>query len=340
PPRRARLLWPRATRRRLPWNPTMLIASLSVVIGLTALLWSADRFVAGASAIAARFGLSPILVGAVIVGFGTSSPELFIATLASVDGSPGIAVGNALGSNIANIGLILGVVALVAPVHAIWADIRRDAIALIGATGLVAIAVVDGHLGRLEGAALTVALLVYLGYAIRDASAESGNSEVEDTLPEHADGAGRRAWFQLFLGFSVLLVSSRLLVSGAEELARIAGLSELVIGLTIIAIGSSLPELAASLAAAARGRADMALGNVVGSNVFNSLAVLAIPAWIAPGPLEDAVAWRDLPLTVVLTASVLWLCARKSHRIHRAEGVLLLVVYCGYLGYLGWQAMA
>ncbi|MEM9603783.1 MAG: calcium/sodium antiporter [Pseudomonadota bacterium] len=317
----------------------MLIASLSVVIGLTALLWSADRFVAGASAIATRFGLSPILVGAVIVGFGTSSPELFIATLASVDGSPGIAVGNALGSNIANIGLILGVVALVAPVHAIWADIRRDAIALIGATGLVAIAVVDGHLARLEGLALTVALLAYLGYAIRDASAESGSSE-DDALPEHADGAGRRAWFQLFLGFSVLLVSSRLLVSGAEELARIAGLSELVIGLTIIAIGSSLPELAASLAAAARGRADMALGNVVGSNVFNSLAVLAIPALIAPGALEGAVAWRDLPLTVVLTATLLWLCARKSHRIHRLEGALLLLIYCGYLGYLGWQAMA
>ncbi|MEM6985298.1 MAG: calcium/sodium antiporter [Pseudomonadota bacterium] len=318
----------------------MLIALLSVVFGLTALLWSADRFVTGASAIASHFGLSPILVGAVIVGFGTSSPELFIATLASLDNSPGIAVGNALGSNIANIALILGVVAVTAPVHAIWQDIQRDAIALVGATILVAWTLIDGELTRIEGGMLSAALVAYLGYAIRDASRESAEANGDNAVGIEADSSGGRAWLQLFIGFGILLISSRLLVSGAEDLARLAGLSELLIGLTIIAIGSSLPELAASLAAAARGRADMALGNVVGSNVFNSLAVLAVPAWLAPSTLDPEVAWRDLPLSVVLTVALLWMCSRKSHRIHSVEGGMLLLVYFGYLGYLGWQAMS
>jgi len=136
------------------------------------------------------------------------------------------------------------------------------------------------------------------------------------------------------------LVSSRILVSGAEEIARIAGLSELIIGLTIIAIGSSLPELAASLTAARRGRADMALGNVVGSNVFNTLAVMSVPAWLAPGLIEPAALTRDLPLTIVLTVALIWMCSRKGHRIHRMEGALMLAVYIAYLGYLGWLAMA
>lgn len=322
----------------------MLTALLSVIVGLTVLLWSADRFVHGASSIATHFGLSPILVGAVIVGFGTSSPEIFIAILASLDGSPGIAVGNALGSNIANIGLILGFVALVAPVHAVWQDIKRDAIALGAATILIAATLISGYLSRLEGVILFTALLIYLGYAVRDANREARESasRASDEEAEQPDTAGdiKRAWASLLIGLVLLLISSRLLVSGAEELARIAGLSELVIGLTIIAIGSSLPELAASLAAAMRGRADMALGNVVGSNVFNSLAVLAIPALLAPGSLDPAVQWRDLPLTVVLTVVMLWMCSRPSHRIHRVEGGLLLLVYCVYIGYLGWHEMA
>lgn len=318
----------------------MLLASLSVLLGLAALLWSADRFVLGASSIAAQLGLSPVLVGAIIVGFGTSSPEIFIAILASLGDSPGMAVGNALGSNIANIGLILGVVAVATPVHAIWTDIRRDAIALLSATLLVALALYDNRLSRLEGGVLTIALLAYLAYAVRDAKQQSGAAADGSDESDAGVRSVQRAWLQLLIGFAVLLASSRLLVTGAEDLARLAGLSELVIGLTIIAIGSSLPELAASLAAAMRGRTDMALGNVVGSNVFNSLAVLAVPAWIAPSALDSAVAWRDLSMTVALTAAVLWMCARASHRIHRVEGALLLAVYFGYLAFLGWQAMS
>lgn len=314
----------------------MIIALLSVAAGLVALLWSADRFVDGASALATHFGLSPVLVGAVIVGFGTSSPELFIATLSSVDGSPGLAIGNALGSNIANIALILGTVALLAPVNAIWQDIKRDAIALSAATVLTAFLLFDGTLSRLDGLLLTAALVAYLSWAVVEARRQSGQASGATSLEDDT----RSATIKLITGFAVLLVSSRILVSGAEEIARIAGLSELVIGLTIIAIGSSLPELAASLTAARRGRADMALGNVVGSNVFNTLAVLSVPAWLAPGALEPEALTRDLPLTIVLTVALIWMCSRSGHRIHRFEGALLLAVYIAYLGYLAWRAMA
>ncbi len=314
----------------------MVIALLSVAAGLLALVWSADRFVEGAESLATHFNLSPVLVGAVIVGFGTSSPELFIATLASLDDSPGLAVGNALGSNIANIALILGTVALIAPVNAIWQDIKRDAVALSVATVLTAALLLSGNLSRLDGALLTLALALYLGWAIRDANRQSVAAEE----PAEETTSIRAALLKLATGLVVLLISSRILVSGAADIARIAGLSELVIGLTIIAIGSSLPELAASLAAAMRGRADMALGNVVGSNVFNTLAVLSIPAWIAPHALDPDVITRDLPLTVALTVVLIWFCRRAGRPVHRAEGAILLVVYVGYLSFLAWQAMA
>ncbi|RQW70645.1 calcium/sodium antiporter [Halomonas sp. YLB-10] len=313
----------------------MLLPSVVVALGLVGLLWSADRFVGAAAATAYRAGMSIMLVGMTIVSIGTSAPEIVVSVMASLDGAPDLATGNALGSNIANIALVLGVTALVVPIPVRFTIVRRELPLLLGATGLAGYALADGSLERLD-AALLIALLVFsLWWLFR---ADEAEQEMADDIPGMALG---KAIGWLVLTLAVMIVSSRALVWGATELARTFGVSELVIGLTVVAIGTSLPELAACVASALKRHHDLAIGNVIGSNLFNMLAVLPVPALLAPGATDPAAAGRDFPvmlgLTLLLAALLLW---QRRGRLGRWIGALLACTYALYLTWLGLSVAA
>tara|TARA_Y100001001_G_scaffold160555_1_gene183385 strand:- start:468 stop:1451 length:984 start_codon:yes stop_codon:yes gene_type:complete len=314
---------------------SMLLPSVVVALGLVGLLWSADRFVGAAAATAYRAGMSIMLVGMTIVSIGTSAPEIVVSVMASLDGAPDLATGNALGSNIANIALVLGVTALVVPIPVRFTIVRRELPLLLGATGLAGYALADGSLDRLD-AALLIALLVFsLWWLFR---ADEAEQEMADDIPGMALG---KAIGWLVLTLAVMIASSRALVWGATELARTFGVSELVIGLTVVAIGTSLPELAACVASALKRHHDLAIGNVIGSNLFNMLAVLPVPALLAPGVTDPAAAGRDFPvmlgLTLLLAALLLW---QRRGRLGRWIGALLACTYALYLTWLGLSVAA
>ncbi len=316
----------------------MLSATLAVISGLVLLLWSADRFVEGAASVARHFGMSALLIGMVVVGFGTSAPEMLVSALASLQGNPGIALGNAYGSNIANIALILGITALVAPIAVTSSVLRKELPILLAVTGFAAWQLMDGQITRIEGFVLLGLFGIVMGWSCwhgMRASEDAMSAEFEQELVARAMPLGR-AVFWLLVGLVVLIASSRLLVWGAVEIARGFGVSDLIIGLTVIAIGTSLPELASSLIAARKGEHDIALGNIVGSNLFNTLAVVGIAGSIHPMTIDPAVLYRDLPVMAALTVSlfVLGYGWRGRGRINRFEGGLLLAVYVGYTGYL------
>ena len=311
----------------------MLLPSLAVVAGLVLLLWSADRFVAGASAVAAHRGASPLFVGMVVVGFGTSAPELTVSALAAVEGAPTLALGNAWGSNIVNIGLILGLTALIAPLTVRSGVVSREIPMLLAVTALAVVLVLDRDAARWEALVLLATFGAFLAWSIR--AARTGGDALEGEAPELSWRAAL-AWTAV--GLVLLVASSRLLVWGAVRLAEGFGVSELVIGLTVVAVGTSLPELAASLAAIRRGGHDLALGNVIGSNMFNTLAVVGLATVIAPAELPAAVLWRDLPVMAALTAALLVVAVplrrRGEGRINRAEGALLLGAWVAYTAWL------
>ncbi|HSM27928.1 MAG TPA: calcium/sodium antiporter, partial [Thioalkalivibrio sp.] len=320
--------------------------SLAVIAGLAVLTWSADRFVLGAAGLARTLGVTPLLIGLTVVAFGTSAPEIIISVLASLQGSPGLAVGNAIGSNIANIGLVLGVAALIAPLTVASRVLRRELPVLLVVTLLGLLLLADGVLGVRDGLVLLAGLLLLTFWLVRQGMAQNGEinplaTEVEESLPPGLSLP--MALFWLLLGLALLLLSSRTLVWGAVEIAQALGVSELVIGLTIVAIGTSLPELAASVAAALKGENDLAIGNIVGSNLFNLLAVLAIPGILAPAAVENAVLFRDYPLMLGLTV-LLFIFAltrgREAGQIQRWQGAMLLGLFAGYLTLLGWSSVS
>ncbi|WP_148254642.1 calcium/sodium antiporter [Aidingimonas lacisalsi] len=307
----------------------MLLALFSMLAGLVALLWSADRFVGAAAATAHRAGMSPMLIGMTLVALGTSAPEIVVSVMASLDNSPGLAVGNALGSNIANIGLVLGITALVAPIPIRFSIVRRELPLLLGATGLAGYTLANEHLG-LSDALLLLALLTFsLWWLIQaDSLDEAGGGDIPDMTLNAA-----LLWTVASLG--ILVLGSRALVWGAIEIATRFGVSELVIGLTIVAIGTSLPELAACIASAMKNHHDIAIGNVIGSNLFNMLVVMPIPGLLAPGTTDAAAANRDFPvmlaLTLALGAILLW---QRHNSLGRLPGAALAVTYFVYLGVL------
>ena len=320
----------------------MILAIVAVVIGLAVLVWSADKFVDGAVGIAEYCGMSTLLIGMVIVGFGTSAPELTVSALSAGQGNPELALGNAYGSNIANIALILGATALISPILMQRSVIRGDLPILI-AVSLLSIALVwDGSVVRWNGVLLLVVFSLVMGYSIwrelRKAHAEATES-VEEESAEKASLGKSIMW--LVLGLALLVASSRALVWGAVEIARTLGVSDLLIGLTIVAIGTSLPELASSIAAARKGENDLALGNIIGSNLFNTLAVVGLAATISPmDEIEKAVTYRDMPLMTALTVALIVLGFRRKGdgRLNRIAGAILLAVYIGYLALLIVQA--
>lgn len=307
----------------------MILAALAVLTGFALLIYSADRFVAGASAIASHFGVSSLLIGVTVVGFGTSAPEIFIALIASLDNSPALAVGNAIGSNIANIGLILGATALMVAVPIPRDSVRDEMLVLLAATLLACGVLINGHLSMLDGIILLLGFIGFVLWAIWQAKRQPADEE-----DEPSDMSTGRAWLTLLYSMTVLIGSSRLLVWGATSIAEAAGISELIIGLTIVAIGSSLPELAASIAAARRGKPEMALGNVIGSNVFNTLAVLCVPALVVGTQLQSEVIQRDLPVMAAFTAILLYIVLRKKHLLSRIEGALLILAFASYMLWL------
>lgn len=312
----------------------MFLAALAVLAGFALLIFSADRFVAGASTIASHLGVSSLLIGVTVVGFGTSAPEIFIALIASLDNSADLAVGNAIGSNIANIGLILGATALMIAVPVPRESVRDEMLVLLGATLLAIGVLIDGHLSLLDGIILVAGFFGFVLWAIWQARRQPGDDE--DDLPD--DMSTGRAWLTLIVAMAILIGSSRLLVWGAITIATALGVSELIIGLTIVAIGSSLPELAASIAAAKRGKPEMALGNVIGSNIFNTLAVLCVPALVAGTALQSEVLTRDLPVMAALTAALLFIVLRKKHLLSRLEGGLLVLSFSAYMLWLGLES--
>jgi len=326
--------------------PTLTIPILYIIFGLILLVWSADRFVDGAAAAAKKLGMPPLLIGMVIVGFGTSAPEMLVSATSALGGNAGIALGNAYGSNIANIALILGVTALISPII-IGKGIIRKELPILTLVTLISIALLwDGDVTRIDAiiliAVFTAFMIYAIGSSIRSSKASSskgdslqtaGASEL-DTIPDMSVG---KACFWLILGLALLIVSSQMLVTGAVDVAKHYGVSDIIIGLTIVALGTSLPELASSVSAARKGQNDIALGNVLGSNIFNTLAVVGIAGCISPLEIDDSLIFRDIPIMLALTLLLFffaWSRKGKTAGISRLSGAALIAVYLSYSAYL------
>jgi cation:H+ antiporter len=310
-------------------------ALLAILGGFILLVWSADRFVEGAAATARHAGMPSLLIGMVIVGFGTSAPEMVVSAMAALDDNPELALGNALGSNIVNTGLILGITALVAPIS-VHSKIIRKELPLLFMIGLMSgLLFWDSALSRVEALALLAGFFALIGWTVFSALNGRGDSLEADTDKELSTNtmAINRAIFWLVLGLILLIVSSRILVWGAVIVAQELGVSDLIIGLTIVALGTSLPELAASVIAARKGEHDIAIGNVIGSNMFNILAVIGIAGVITPMPdLSPDVLTRDWPVMMAMTTGLFVMAygIRGAGHINRIKGSMLLVAFATY----------
>lgn len=316
----------------------LLVPFGAVFAGLILLVWSADRFVEGAAATARHFGMPPLLIGMVIVGFGTSAPEMVISALASWQGNPGIALGNAYGSNIANIALILGLTALISPIT-VQSQVLRKELPMLTLVTMVALLLMhDLRLTRLDGWTHLTLFSALIGWSIREGLRQRGDAlgeETENELEQHPTPLNR-AFLGLATGLLVLIASSRLLVWGAVTIAQQLGVSDLIIGLTIVAFGTSLPELASSIIAVRKNEHDIALGNVIGSNMFNTLAVVGIAGTIQPLVFDRSVFSRDMLFMGLLTLTLFLFSYgfRGPGRINRFKGAVLLACYISYTTYL------
>jgi cation:H+ antiporter len=319
------------------WLPLLLLA-----IGFIALVWSADRFLSGAAACATNLGVSKMLIGLTVVSVGTSAPEILVAVFAAIDGNPLLAVGNAIGSNIANIGLVLGITAIIAPLP-FSAPVRKAELPwLLGATFLAIALLFDRHLSVLDGIILLAGLGAILHQLIRgqNTSDQELSPSMQEELDELPDMTTLQAVAWLMLGLIVLLISAQILVYAATEIASTLGVSEMIIGLTIVAVGTSLPELAATIGSAIKGHTDIAIGNVVGSNILNILAVLAVPGLMAPTDIDFAALWRDCGMMLALTLMLALFAYGINSRavITRFEGAVMLMAWLGYNVVLVQQA--
>ncbi len=312
----------------------MLLPILALVIGLIALIWSADRFIDGASGVANHFGMPPLLIGILIVGFGTSAPELVVSALAASQNNPGLALGNAFGSNIANIALILGITTLVIPITVRSSILKKELPILSVATLLVGYLLWDLDISRADGIIMLVVFVGIMAWSTREGMKGDSDAladEFTEELESKSESLGK-SFLWLLLGLALLLASSRSMVWGAVEIATQLGVSDLVIGLTIVAVGTSLPELASSITAARKGEHDIVIGNIIGSNMFNTLAVVGIAAVIHPFQTVSEILTRDLPCVGGLTLALFLICYRKGGqgRVTRLEGALLVLAFAGY----------
>ena len=320
----------------------MLLYITAIIAGLAILIWSADKFVEGAAALAHLLGVSIMIIGIIIVGFGTSAPEIVVSIIAVLNNTPDIAIGNALGSNIANIGLILGVTAILIPVPVVTRLFKTEyPLPLLG-TAVMAWALFDLRLDLVDGVALLGLLVLSLYYLVREhrrhPAAYAREQHESEELVHDMKLSVAIGW--VLFGLVLLVASSRLLVWGASNFALELGVSELIIGLTIIALGTSLPELAASIASLKKGKPDLAVGNVIGSNLFNSLAVVGLPALIMDFGVEESARWRDLPVVIVLTLTLILMSRFPSappRFLTRAKGIFLFLAFVIYQLYLYYE---
>lgn len=313
----------------------MFLTLVIFVIGLVLLVLSADKFVDGAASVARYLGMSPFLVGMIIVGFGTSAPELLVSALAACQNSSELALGNVYGSNIANICLILGVAALINPLMVQSKVLKRELPLLVATIILAAGLSLDGNLSRLDAGVMLLSFLLLMTLFIRQDSHVYRDTLIDESKKEYQTPklSKKKAVIFLVAGLAGLLVSSKMLVWGATEVAKVLGVSDLVIGLTVVAIGTSLPELAACVGAALKKEHDIAFGNVIGSNLFNVLAVLGVSACIRPMEVSHEIRVRDMSVTLVTTLMLwafCWSWRGRPGRINRVEAAILLLFYVAY----------
>ncbi|MEI6896091.1 MAG: calcium/sodium antiporter [Psychromonas sp.] len=317
----------------------LLYPILAILSGFALLIWSADKFVLGASNTARSFSISPLIVGVVIVGLGTSAPEMLVASMAAIEGNTGLAIGNAIGSNITNVGLMLALTAIFYPLQIHSKLLKREMPVLLAIMLISYYMLWDLHLSFLNGVVFLIMMFAILGYTIWEAKNHGEDTlpqEILDELPEEIARGAALKW--LVIGIIVLIISSRMLVWGSVEVAEYFQVSDLIIGLTIVAIGTSLPELASTMAAARKKEFDLAVGNIIGSNMFNIVAVLALPGLIHPDTVDVAVLTRDYPVMIglmiaVMIFSIAWRKG-KTGVLGRCEGALLLTAYIGYMIWL------
>lgn len=315
----------------------MLLPSLAIIGGLLLLIWSADRFVDGATATARHLGMPQLLIGIVIIGFGTSAPEMIVSAFSAFNGNPGIALGNAYGSNIANIALILGLTAFIQPLKVNSQVLKQELPVLLLVTALSALLIMDGEISHLDALILLGVFFIYMSWTIWHGiynKEDSLTADVIEELQEQKYMSIGKALAWVVIGLLLLMGSSKLLVWGAVEIAHYFGVSDLIIGLTIVAVGTSLPELASSIAAARKKEVDLAVGNIIGSNLFNTLAVVGIAGTISPIKVGSEIFTRDMLVMSALTVLLLFFGLGKTREINRIKGMFLLFTYIGYNFYL------
>lgn len=316
----------------------LLEASFAIIIGLIILVWSADHFVDGAAALARYLGMSPLLIGILIIGFGTSMPEMVVSALSAFNGSPGIALGNAYGSNITNIALILGLTALIKPLTVHGSVIKKELPILLVVTFISAYFLLDMQISVLEACTLLGFFIIYVLWTIWSSKKQRASIQAayeEEGAEQHISLKASLFW--LIGGLILLMLSSQLLVWGAIKVANYLGVSDLVIGLTVVAIGTSLPEVAASIAAARKGEVDLAVGNIIGSNLYNTLAVVGLAGVIMPIEAENEVLTRDMVVMSALTIALFifgFIAYKKRYALGRLVGLLFFTSYISYTIFL------
>jgi cation:H+ antiporter len=311
----------------------MLISVVSLLIGFTLLVWSADAFTDNGAKIARIFNISPLIIGLLIFGFGTSAPEMLVSGLAAYDGHPELSIGNAFGSNIFNIGLVLAVAAIIHPVIVEKNVLKKEWLFLFLSTLVIGFLLMDGFLSFVDGSILLILLLLFLYYVFNE-SKKDNNLENEVSEDINKDQSKGKTWLLLIISLVILVSSARLVVWGGTNLALAFGVSDLIIGLTVVALGTSLPELAVAISSALKKQHQMIIGNIIGSNLFNSLGVLAIPGLILPFQIPSEVMSRDYIYMLIFTLLILIFSLKL--RINRFGGLILLTLLASYLYQLVW----
>jgi cation:H+ antiporter len=315
----------------------LLMPTLLLIVGLSLLVWGADKLVFGSAALARNYGISPLVIGMTILAMGSSAPEMMVSAAAALDGKTDTAVGNVIGSNIANIALILGITAIIKPLAISSGIIRRELPLMLIVTLLAGGIMYNNYLGFNEGLLLIALFAVFIIAMLYISKSEQKNGdrlleEQESEIPEGVEN--KKALFWVVVGLILLPVGANMLIDNAVVIAKYFGMSDLVIGLTIIALGTSLPELAASVAGVLKGEDDMAAGNIIGSNVFNILAVMGIPALINPSEISPDLMNRDFYVMMGVSILLLFMALGKSRSINRIEGSILVTCFLAYQGYL------
>jgi cation:H+ antiporter len=312
----------------------ILLPIIALLSGFVLLIWSADEFTENGAKIANIFKVSPLVIGLLIFGFGTSAPEMLVSGLAAMNGNTGLSIGNAVGSNIFNIALVLGVSAIISPIEVQGNILRKEWIFLMVATLVAGLLLLDLRLDVFDGFILLALLFLFLGYTFRE-SKKSQNHEFDEFAKKIDKSETVKTWVMLVIGLIVLISSAKLVVWGGVAIAQAFGVSDLIIGLTVVALGTSLPELAVSIASVLKKQYEMVVGNVIGSNLFNTIAVLAIPGFIHPSDVAPEVMTRDYPVMLLLTILLFAVSYKfgKKHIINRFEGVLLVSIFGLYM----WQ---